>query len=226
MLQEYIDYIGHAAYGLTLLAFLFRTVVWLRLFAILGSVAAIAYSYYVSSFPLWVPIIWHGLYLIVNLVQLLVSRWQSRSVRLNPIEDYLAQTALESFSSAEVKRFVSYAEEHQVGPQQEIIQEGESLDMLFFVLGGAANVIQGGQVVAQLSAGYFIGEMSLLTKSEARATVVSAQPMHVLTWHHSAIDEWVKGDASRLAMLQTALGNQIVEVLMVRSLPEAQENQV
>lgn len=226
MFANYFEYFVHIAYLLTLLAFMVNRLVWLRMLVVVASVLTIVYSYTVPRMPLWIPIIWHSLFIVANLGHLFWARLRNRNIQLNALEDFLAQTALVNFPSAEVKRFAMQAEDRVVGPQQQIISEGQPVPQLFFMVHGTVNVIQAGQVIAQLTPGYFVGEMSLLTKSMAKATVVTAEECRVLSWPHEKIDEWVSGDMNRLSLLQTALGSQIVEVLMQRSVPEVGEHAV
>jgi CRP-like cAMP-binding protein len=63
-----------------------------------------------------------------------------------------------------------------VGPGHKVIQEGIPADGLYIILSGQVDVTKEGKVLAHLREGEIFGEMSLLTKTAATATVKSSKP--------------------------------------------------
>ncbi len=61
----------------------------------------------------------------------------------------------------------------EVEPGVSLIKEGERSPGLFVLLCGAAEVIRGGQLLAQLHPGDVVGEMSLLSRAPAVASIVA-----------------------------------------------------
>jgi CRP-like cAMP-binding protein len=107
-----------------------------------------------------------------------------------------------------------------------MITNGTELRYLFCLLEGHVSVSVAGQEVAKLGPGRFVGEMSLLTRSLTRADVHAQTNLKLLVWPHEEIESWVGSDPSRLTLLQTALGSQIVDELLRQQaaptrLPEA-----
>ncbi|HEY8279976.1 MAG TPA: cyclic nucleotide-binding domain-containing protein [Bdellovibrionota bacterium] len=207
-------YIAQIGYLLTLVSYGVRNVAWLRSIAIAASSAAIYYSFVVADEPLWIPILWHALFVLMNGVHLVLSRWRSRDVKLDALEDFLAKTVLMNFPPAEVKSFSSLAGEGELPSGSQMIRAGTSIQHLFCILKGKVDVLAQGKKVAELGPGRFVGEMSLLTRSATRADVVAAADLKLLVWTHENIEKWVNSDASRLGLLQTALGTQVVEELL------------
>lgn len=212
--MEHLVYIGQLAYFLTFLSFALRNVNWLRATAICSSAAAIFYSAQVSREPLWIPILWNALFILTNAAQLLLTRWRARSVALDPLENFLGKTVLLNFPPAEVKSLTAIASEGNVAAGKHLIQAGMELRHLFCIVQGRVDVITNGVKHAELTPGYFVGEMSLLTKSKARADVVATTDLKLLVWPHEAIEKWVDSDAARLSLLQQALGTQVVDQLL------------
>jgi hypothetical protein len=209
-------YVAQAAYLFTLISFAVRNVTWLRALAIGSSLLALFYAFTASAEPLWIPILWNAAFALVNGVHLALSRWRGRDVRLDPLEDFLAKTVLANFPPAEVRSLASLASEGELPAGAQLIQEGTKIDKLYCLVKGRVDVVVRGNKVAELGPGRFVGEMSLLTRSKTRADVLVAADIKALIWSHESIEGWVNSDASRLALLQTAMGTQVVEELLRR----------
>jgi len=207
-------YIGQGAYFLTLISFSLRNMDWLRAVAIVASALAIYYSAYASSQPLWIPILWNSVFILVNGIQLLLTRWRKRNVWLDPVESFLHKTVLGSFPPAEIKSFVKKASEGELPAGKQLVHTGTDLKFLFCILKGKVEIFSNHKKTAELGPGYFVGEMSLLTRSPTRADVTAKENLKVLVWSHEEIEKWVDSDATRLSLLQTALSTQVVDQLL------------
>ena len=209
-------YVAQLAYFLTFVSYAARNVNWLRCGAIVAGVASIYYASTVANEPLWIPILWNAAFIAVNGGHLALSRWRSRNVRLDPLEDFLSKTVLMNFPPAEVRSFTSLASEGELSAGAQLIRAGAEMSQLYCIVKGRVHVLVKERKVAELGPGRFVGEMSLLTRSLARADVVVSENMLALVWPHQSIENWVNGDASRLGLLQSALGTQVVEELLRR----------
>lgn len=209
-----LAYVAQLAYFLTFASYTVRNVTWLRIGAICASLAAIYYGFNAGSEPLWIPIFWNVLFILVNSVHLALSRWRGRDVQLDALEDFLSKTVLTNFPPAEVRSFAALSSESDLAAGAHMIQSGMEIRHLFCILKGKVDVLSEGRKIAELGPGRFVGEMSLLTRSHTRADVVAQSDLKLLVWPHEVIENWVDSDASRLGLLQTALGTQVVEELL------------
>lgn len=216
----YLAYLVQLAYFFTLLSYCFRNMTWLRLSALVASGVAVYYALYVARSPLWTPILWYSLFALVNLGQLLLAAWRKRSVALGPVEKFLHQTALANFPPAEVLSFSRVGRTGRLPKSTQLIEVNTKLSELYCVLQGVAGVSVNQQPVAELGPGCFVGEMSLLTKQPTRADVFANEDLELMIWPYAEIEKWVGAEASRLGLLQTALGTQVVEQLLRQQGPE------
>src|SRR2546425_9970812 len=60
---------GHLASVLTMVAYLLKDILWLRLLTILSCFAGIAFNYFVPATPLWTVIGWNVLFAAINMIQ-------------------------------------------------------------------------------------------------------------------------------------------------------------
>jgi hypothetical protein len=207
-------YLAHITYFFLLASYLTRKMSWLRVCAIMASVVTVFYAANVGSEPLWIPIFWNLAFIAVNGSQLAFQHWQGRLGRFTPTEHFLSKTVLQNFPPAEVKSFTEIARPGLLDQGNYLVQEGTELAYLFCLLKGKVDVVAQHRKVTELTAGHFVGEMSLLTQSAARANVVAVTDLELICWDHHAIEAWVNSDATRLGLLQAALGTQVVNQLL------------
>ena len=79
----------------------------------------------------------------------------------------------------------------------------------------------GNKEIARLGAGSFVGEMTYLTGDAARAGVTGVGKSEIFCWEKQQLEQWLHKDPSRQARMQSALGSQVVELLMQKSSAES-----
>lgn len=214
MNPDSLAYVMHATFLLSFASFAFRNVNYLRGTAIVASLFTIYYSFTASTDPLWVPILWHFFFILVNTLHLGLNHWRHREIKLTATENFLHKTVLSNFPPAEVRSFLQISMSGSMPRGKQLIKSGTELNFLFCITAGHADIYSQGEKIGELGVGRFVGEMSLLTQSKTRADVVAGADLKFLAWAHEAIEKWVDSDAYRLSLLQTALGTQVVEVLL------------
>ena len=94
----------------------------------------------------------------------------------------LAQIPLFSDLAAEdLDALATYADEVTVSEGKHLVDEGGYAYDLFAIVEGTAQVVVGGEVVAELGPGDFFGEAGVLEKQQRNATVVAKTRMRLVT---------------------------------------------
>ena len=81
----------------------------------------------------------------------------------------------------ELRQLAPFANEASVEEGRELVREGDFSYELWAIEEGQAEVLRGGEHVADLGPGDFFGELGLLEKDRRNATVVAKTPMRLIT---------------------------------------------
>jgi CRP/FNR family cyclic AMP-dependent transcriptional regulator len=84
-------------------------------------------------------------------------------------------------SEEDLKAVATYADEVTVSEGKHLVDEGGYAYDLWAIIEGTAQVIVGGQPVAELGPGDFFGEAGVLEKQQRNATVVANTRMRLVT---------------------------------------------
>ncbi|MEA2497331.1 MAG: family transcriptional regulator, cyclic receptor protein [Thermoleophilaceae bacterium] len=84
-------------------------------------------------------------------------------------------------SEEDIAALATYADEVTVSEGKHLVDEGGYAYDLFAIVEGKAQVIMGGEVVAELGPGDFFGEAGVIEKQQRNATVVAKTRMRLVT---------------------------------------------
>ena len=118
----------------------------------------------------------------------------------DPKVDRLARVPLfSSLSKRELEFLGSRVDEVQLKPGQTVIKEGQPTESFFILERGNVEVSRGGKRVARLGPGEFFGEIGMLDRGPASATVVTDGPVEAIVLSHLQFRDAIKGN-DNLAM--------------------------
>jgi CRP-like cAMP-binding protein len=188
-------------------AFVTRDVLRLRALLVAAQALVVVYTWLAG-----VPVIaaWNVLYVSVNAwmaIQLLQER---RAVTLPADLRRLYDRHFSALSPGEFLRWWALGERTSLDTAV-LARSGERPDWLYFLLDGRVRVSRGGETVTELPAGYFVGEMSLLTDRPANADVESAGPVVAQRWPRTALAAIRDRDPKLWTRIQSVIGHDLVE---------------
>ncbi len=118
----------------------------------------------------------------------------------DPKVDRLARVPLFSkLQKPELQFLASKVDEVSLSPGKTLITEGESTMAFFILTSGNVKVNRKGEPVARLGPGDFFGEIGMLDRSPATATVITDGPVEAMLLSHSQFRDAIKGN-EHLAM--------------------------
>src|SRR5438270_12202123 len=97
---------GHLASVLTMVAYLLKDILWLRLLTILSCFAGIAFNYFVPATPLWTIIYWNLLFAAINIVQCAIIIRERSGIQFKDDEKELHEKFLKNFAPFELLHLI------------------------------------------------------------------------------------------------------------------------
>lgn len=112
---------------------------------------------------------------VFSLIGIARKYLNSRALRFNADERALMRDRFATMMPGQMRRVLDQGTWRAVGAGTELTQEGAPVTRLVYLVEGEVDVFVGGQKIAQVGAGEFIGEMGSLSREPASATVVTNQ---------------------------------------------------
>lgn len=178
--------LGHLSYTLTIISMLMRSMPWLRVFAISSGVVGMIY--YLGMRADYVSAFWETFYVMVNVAQLFLLWYENRIGQFDGVERDFVSHALEDLKPVHAAKLLRQASHETIPANRVLVTEGRAPDRLFYVVSGEVQIAQGGVVVGKCAKGDFLGEMSLLSESDASATAVTVTHCELLAFDRPELE--------------------------------------
>jgi len=207
-----MDILVHAANLFILWSFSVRDILWLRVLSILAGFCFIPY-FYMQPEPLWAPIGWNMLFMLVNAVQIWRLLLERRPVHLTADEQTLYDLVFGSLTPREASKLMRAGEWREHPGETTLCRAGEEMDWLAVLCDGRARVMSASERLAELAPGTFVGEIGYLTNAPSSADVVAEEPVRFLVWNRDTLDAFLERHPDVRAALQRILGLDVASKL-------------
>jgi hypothetical protein len=214
---QWQDWVGHFSYLMLAVSYLVTNMYWLRALAIVALGLEGVYFFFSGDTPLWVGIDWAAVFVGINAVQLLIMARNRMRVRLSSEERGLHRQRFGKLDRVDFDRLVRAGQWRDVAAATVLAREGERVESVYLLLGGAARVESGGRMIAIVQPGSFIGEMSFLSGEPAAATVTTQAACRVFAVPQDRLHDLLRRHDTIRAALQELFGHDLVQKLRVLS---------
>ena len=109
----------------------------------------------------------------------------------------------------ELEFVASRADEVDAPAGRELVRQGRPGDTFYVLLDGEADVEVDGRGRPPLKTGDFFGEISMLDRGPATATVVTKTPVRMMVMSHSQFRDAIKGSDDLLRQVMVAVGERL-----------------
>ena len=203
---------GHLAFGLIAFSFLVKDILYLRLLSILASLFSVLYNFYIPIEPMWLPIGWNIVFVVVNLYHISVIIYEQRPVHMDDKNSELYETLFKDLTPVEYLKISKAAIWKKFKPEEFLTRQTHLVPDLVLIYNGTVDVLVDGKKVAQLKDGQFVGEMSFLTEGKATATCVVKHDTEMLMWKQPEFKALLKRNPSLYYSIQNLLTSQLVKL--------------
>jgi CRP/FNR family cyclic AMP-dependent transcriptional regulator len=112
-------------------------------------------------------------------------------------------------SRKDLEFLITRTDEVDVPAGQTLIKQGSPGDTFYLLLDGQASVQVDGRDRPQLGAGSFFGEISILDRGPATATVVTSTPARLMVMSHAQFRDAIKANDQLLAQVMSVMAERL-----------------
>ncbi len=113
------------------------------------------------------------------------------------------------FSARDLQFVASECDEADVETGRTLISQGKPTDTFYVLLSGDADVFVDGKIRRTLRAGDFFGEIGMLDRGPATATVTTKTPARLMVMSHSQFRDAIKGNEDLLTQVLRAMAERL-----------------
>ena len=210
------DVPGHVSYLIIAVSYWLTNIYWLRLTAIIGLALEIVY-FRMSGGALHTGIAWDVVFVLINAWQ--VWRLVADRRALASLEEvqFLRHGTLAGFDSVRLASLLRTGTWRDFAPGTRLTEEGRPVADLVLICDGQATVEAGGEAIANLHGGAFVGEMAFLSGNPASATVTVARPMRAFVFDMGKLAALARENDSVAGDLHRAIGHDLARKLARRT---------
>jgi len=209
--------VGHLAFGLIAFSYLVKDIMYLRILSIVASLFGMFFNYTVPVEPMWLPIGWNGLFVLVNLYHISILLYEKRPINMDDKNTELYETLFKELTPVEYLKISKAAQWQHYEPDDVVIRQLHLVPDLILIYNGTIDVMVDNNKVAELRDGQFVGEMSFLTEKSATATCVVKHATECLVWKQKEFKELLKRNPSLYFTIQSLLSAQVSNNLVSSS---------
>jgi CRP-like cAMP-binding protein len=114
-------------------------------------------------------------------------------------------------SKRELEFLASRVDEVSLPAGKTLLVQGQPTDTFYIVLDGEVEVSVDGRPLKRLSAGDFFGEIGMLDRGPATATVTTTQPAETLALSHAQFRDAIKGNDALVMQVMAAMAQRLRE---------------
>ena len=209
--------VGHLAFGLIAFSYLVKDIMYLRILSIVASLFGMFFNYTVPTEPLWLPIGWNAIFVMVNIYHISVLLYEKRPVQMDDKNTELYNTLFKELTPVEYLKISKVLCWKNYQPNDVVIRQQHLVPDLILIYNGTIDVKVDDNKVAELRDGQFVGEMSFLTEKSATATCVVKHPTECLVWKQQEFKDLLKRNPSLYFTIQSLLSAQVSSNLVSSS---------
>jgi CRP-like cAMP-binding protein len=128
----------------------------------------------------------------------------------DPKVDRLAHVPLfAGIPKRDLEFVASRVDEVSLEPGQTLITEGEPTEAFFILESGHVNVTRGGKPLNRLGPGDFFGEIGMLDRGTATATVVTDGPVEAMVLSHTQFRDAIKANNNLALQVIAAMAKRL-----------------
>lgn len=186
-----------------------RDILWLRSLLISAQLSLFSYGIISGNIPV---AFWNALFFVINTYQVVRLIQQRRPIDLPEDLIDLYENIFPTMRRREFLYFWQMGNIHEL-KHKKLISKGENQKNLLLILSGEVEVKSAGKLIAKLSRGSFVAEMSFLTGEPATADVFVPEKASYISWNQQKLRSLEQLNPDLLIKIQNILGKDLTSKL-------------
>ena len=204
MNMQPVEYLVHFSNVMLLVSYSVRDILWLRWFAV-GAAAANMPYYLAQTTVLWPPVIWGGVFMLINLYQIGRIYFERRPVVLSADEQQLYDFGFRALRPREFVSLLLAGEWRDATRGDRIITQGEAVDRICIPISGSVEISRDGRPVGAFAPGQVIGLALAVTGEASSFDAAFSEPGRYMSWPLPSLRKFLdKRPELRVALQQLA----------------------
>jgi len=154
-----------------------------------------------------------GVSFSINLFQIFLLMKERWPRALQGDERQLYDTIFSDLTPGEFVKLLGVGSWRNTVADEPLVADGTVVHDMMVLTAGDLEVRKGGNVLARLKPGQFVGEMSFLTGDKAGADVVSAGAAKLMSWPQEALEKFLAKHSGLSFKVRGVLGRDVVTKL-------------
>ena len=208
MNMQPVEYLVHFSNVLLLFSYSVRDMLWLRWFAVGAAVANLPY-YLAQPTVLWPPVIWGGVFLLINLYQIARIYLERRPVVLSQDERRLYDMGFQSLRPREFVSLLLTGQWRDAARGERIITHDEPIERLSIPISGTVEASRNGEPLGKFEPGQMVGLALAVTGEAASFDAAFSQPGRYMSWPLSTLRTFLDKRPELRVALQRLAGQDL-----------------
>ena len=187
--------LANLGFAIILISLTFRDILWLRVFAVLGTV--LVFPLYVFRDEIvWTSLSWNFAGVLINLLQIVILILYRRPLVLKGIEKQIYTSVFSAINPRTFLKIFKLAKLEEYTNNTILIRRNDPVDSLYLIIDGNVEVMLEDNTERIISSNTFIGEQAFITGETASATVrILSDRATLLKWDSRTLQDFLDKDA-------------------------------
>ena len=207
-----VEYLVHFSNLMLLVSYSVRDILWLRWFAVGAALANLPY-YLAQPTVLWPPVIWGGVFTLINLYQIARIYLERRPVVLSRDEQQLYDLGFKALRPREFVSLLLTGQWRDAAPGDRIITQDQPIDRLSIPISGRVEVKRQGEPLGNYAPGQMSGLALAVTGEAATFDAAFSAPGRYMSWPLPALRTFLDKKPELRVALQRLAGQDLATKL-------------
>jgi len=199
-----VEYLVHFSNILLLVSYSVRNMLWLRWFAVGAAVANLPY-YLAQTTVLWPPVIWGGVFMLINLYQIARIYLERRPVVLSAEEQQLYDLGFRALRPREFVSLLLAGQWRDAAPGDRIVAQDQAVDRVSIPISGSVEITRDDQRLGSFPPGQIVGLALAVTGEASSFDAKFVEPGRYMSWPLASLRKFLdKRPELRVALQRLA----------------------